>query len=255
MTFLLFFLCFNIAFHALTNVSIEIFMKICRYSKMNRIFFSILLQLCLIHQADASCGEDCTLVLSMPLPNSIFRVGMVSVIFYSHGSDCNHTAMWVDVEIDEADVIPRQGGFRPSDNFTLPIDTVGRHELILSLTCATPGVAGGDVIVSQASSSFQVRLQSQPVLMQDMANKCAFREHRRDQHTVCCTAPLHAHFSGGREPFLPAGHENRPWRAQRAAAGGGGGVGGGGGAAGGAQHQDGARHGRVRKSRPAPPDG
>ncbi len=61
-------------------------------------------------------------------------------------------------QVDEADVIPRQGGFRASDNFTLPIDTIGRHEIILSLTCATPGAAGGDVIISQTSSAFQARL-------------------------------------------------------------------------------------------------
>jgi hypothetical protein len=48
---------------------------------------------------DGTCGENCTLVLQSPLENSIFRIGMIPVLFISHGSDCNHTGMWVDVEV------------------------------------------------------------------------------------------------------------------------------------------------------------
>ncbi len=59
-------------------------------------------------------------------------------------------------------MIPRQGGFHISDNFTLPIDTVGRHYVTLSLTCASPGMETGAVVVSEASAHFQARRCSAP---------------------------------------------------------------------------------------------
>ncbi len=59
----------------------------------------VLIHLALCSRLHGLCMEDCTLVLESPLPNSIFRVGMIPVIFHSHGAHCNETEMWVDVEV------------------------------------------------------------------------------------------------------------------------------------------------------------
>jgi hypothetical protein len=73
-------------------------MKCLSCSRLRRLL-PVIIHLVLFSQVHGLCMEDCTLVLESPLPNSIFRVGMVSVIFYSHGNHCNETEMWVDVEV------------------------------------------------------------------------------------------------------------------------------------------------------------
>mmetsp|Transcript_13275 Transcript_13275/g.36676 ORF Transcript_13275/g.36676 Transcript_13275/m.36676 type:complete len:331 (+) Transcript_13275:63-1055(+) len=105
----------------------------------------------------ALCGGDCTITVASPLTNSIYRAGLVPVIFHSTGLDCNTTSMWVSVEVDDADVLPRDPrGFMLGDNLSVPLD-VGMHEVTVYINCASPH---GDVIISKDSTYFKTVLHT-----------------------------------------------------------------------------------------------
>ncbi len=75
----------------------------------------------------------------------------------------------------ELDKIQRRGSFLITDNLMLPIHTVGRHDITLTLTCAAHGMETGAVVVSEASANFQACRRRRPFFRRPRSRERAGR--------------------------------------------------------------------------------